>query len=157
MLPNWLRTPAVAMTTVTQCVGCNISIAVRVDSPGDSGAVTQLTQVDASSIGEAVAEAAQAASQVVNERNRNFLVPCVPKDEKAADESCARLFLSSVGRLVYRRPIEPERLDQFRRFAQVALWIEHRSDRHQKSCFVSFQSGLDVDPVNPQVNDLTIP
>jgi hypothetical protein len=57
--------------------------------------------------------AAQAASQVVNERNRNFLVPCTPKDDKAADESCARLFLSSVGRLVYRRPLEPERLDEF--------------------------------------------
>ena len=57
--------------------------------------------------------AAQAATQVVNERNRQFLVPCEPKNEKAADESCARLFLSSVGRLVYRRPMEKERLDQF--------------------------------------------
>jgi hypothetical protein len=54
--------------------------------------------------------AAQAANQVVNERNRHFLVPCVPKDEKAADDACARTFLSSVGRLLYRRPLEPQRL-----------------------------------------------
>ena len=57
--------------------------------------------------------AAQAAVQVVNERNRHFLVPCVPKDEMAADDACARTFLSAVGRLVYRRPLEPARLDEF--------------------------------------------
>jgi hypothetical protein len=57
--------------------------------------------------------AAQAANQVFNERNRHFLVPCEPKDEKAADEACARSFLSSVGRLVYRRPLTQERLDEF--------------------------------------------
>ena len=57
--------------------------------------------------------AAQAANQVVNERNRHFLIPCEPKDPKAADDVCARAFLSSVGRLVYRRPLEQERLDEF--------------------------------------------
>lgn len=57
--------------------------------------------------------AAQAATQVVNEHNRHFLVPCVPKDEKAADDACAGIFLSSVGRLLYRRPLEQNRLEEF--------------------------------------------
>jgi hypothetical protein len=56
--------------------------------------------------------AAQVANQVVNERNRHFLVPCAPRDEKAPDQACARAFLASVGRLLYRRPLEPERLDE---------------------------------------------
>ena len=77
------------------------------------GVGTSFAGLTASQIEVYQKTAAQAASQVVNERNRNFLVPCVPKDAKAADEACARLFLSSVGRLVYRRPIEPARLDQF--------------------------------------------
>lgn len=56
--------------------------------------------------------AAQAANQVVNDRNRHFLVPCAPKDDKGADDVCARTFLFSVGRLVYRRPLEPTRLEE---------------------------------------------
>jgi hypothetical protein len=56
--------------------------------------------------------AATAASQVVDEDNRNFLVPCTPKSLEAADDACAREFLGKVGRLVYRRPVQKERLDE---------------------------------------------
>lgn len=82
-------------------------------SDGLLGVGTSYAGLTASQIEIYQKTAAQAANQVVNERNRNFLVPCAPKDDKAADDSCARLFLSSVGRLVYRRPLEPERLDEF--------------------------------------------
>lgn len=57
--------------------------------------------------------AATAAQQVVDERNRHFLVPCEPKSPAAADDACARQFLGSVGRLVYRRALEPERLEEY--------------------------------------------
>ena len=57
--------------------------------------------------------AATAASQVVDENNRNFLVPCTPKSAEAADDACARQFLGAVGRLVYRRPMPKERLDEY--------------------------------------------
>ncbi len=57
--------------------------------------------------------AATAASQVVDENNRNFLVPCTPKSAEAADDACARQFLGAVGRLVYRRPMRKERLDEY--------------------------------------------
>ena len=57
--------------------------------------------------------AATAGIEVVNESNRHFLVPCIPKAENAPDDACAKTFLTSVGRLVYRRPLEADRLDRF--------------------------------------------
>ena len=57
--------------------------------------------------------AATAAAQVVNERNRNFLVPCSPKATDTADDACARTFLAAVGRLVYRRPLPEDRLAEY--------------------------------------------
>jgi Protein of unknown function (DUF1592)/Protein of unknown function (DUF1588)/Protein of unknown function (DUF1585)/Protein of unknown function (DUF1595) len=57
--------------------------------------------------------AATAAIEVVNESNRHFLVPCTPKTGDAPDDLCAKQFLSSVGRMVYRRPLEADRLDRF--------------------------------------------
>jgi hypothetical protein len=57
--------------------------------------------------------AATAAIEVVNESNRHFLVPCKPKADDAADSACARTFLASVGRLIYRSPMEEARLKEY--------------------------------------------
>lgn len=57
--------PPLSARSVTDCTGCNIVINVRVASPGDTGAVTQTTQVDATSLAAGVAEATQAAAQTV--------------------------------------------------------------------------------------------
>ncbi len=48
------------------------------------------------------------AEKVVSPEHRNFLIPCVPRRETAADRSCAATFLGSVGRLLYRRPLSSE-------------------------------------------------
>ena len=48
------------------------------------------------------------AAQVVNEHNRATLIPCKPKSATAADDVCARNFISTVGRLLYRRPLTKE-------------------------------------------------
>ena len=45
------------------------------------------------------------AEKVVSPEHRNFLIPCQPRRETAADRSCATKFLVSVGRLLYRRPL----------------------------------------------------
>jgi hypothetical protein len=50
------------------------------------------------------------ASQVVSEPHRATLIPCVPKSATTADDTCARQFLSAVGRLLYRRPLDDEEL-----------------------------------------------
>ncbi|HWK75726.1 MAG TPA: DUF1592 domain-containing protein [Povalibacter sp.] len=48
------------------------------------------------------------AEQVVSPEHRNFLIPCKPAREDAADEACATQFLSVVGRLLQRRPLDPK-------------------------------------------------
>src|SRR5262245_6644210 len=53
------------------------------------------------------------ATKVVDEEHRDFLLPCKPKDEKAADAACASKFLQQTGRLWFRRSMEKERLDRF--------------------------------------------
>jgi hypothetical protein len=45
------------------------------------------------------------ADQIVSPQHRNFLVPCAPKSEAAADRRCAALFIRPVGRLLYRRTL----------------------------------------------------
>ena len=57
--------------------------------------------------------AASVASQVVDPANREFLVPCKPADERAADTACATEFLSMTGRLLYRRPLTGAEAEQF--------------------------------------------
>ena len=57
--------------------------------------------------------AASVARQVVDPANREFLIPCKPVDETAADTACATEFLSSTGRLLYRRPLTGAELEQF--------------------------------------------
>jgi hypothetical protein len=47
---------------------------------------------------------------VVDSQHRDFLVPCKPRDEKAADGVCATKFLAETGRLLYRRPLSREKL-----------------------------------------------
>jgi hypothetical protein len=49
--------------------------------------------------------AQEIAGKVTDAQHRNFLVPCKPADEKAADTACATQFLSGVGRLLYRQKL----------------------------------------------------
>jgi hypothetical protein len=45
------------------------------------------------------------AAQVTAEENRDFLIPCTPRDARAADDECAAKFFRETGRLLYRRPL----------------------------------------------------
>ena len=54
--------------------------------------------------------AAAIADKVVSPQNRDFLIPCAPRNPATADAACAQKFLSSVGRLLYRRPLRREEL-----------------------------------------------
>lgn len=47
------------------------------------------------------------ANQVVSPEYRDFLVPCRPARADAADKACATQFVSTVGRLLHRRPLDP--------------------------------------------------
>lgn len=50
------------------------------------------------------------SSAVVDTEHRDFLIPCKPKDEKAADAACAAKFLTATGRLLYRKPLPKEKV-----------------------------------------------
>ena len=50
------------------------------------------------------------AAQVVDERHRGMLIPCVPESASAPDDVCAAKFVTQVGRLLYRRPLTPDEI-----------------------------------------------
>ena len=56
-------------------------------------------------LGEFQRTATDLAAQIVSVRNRGFLLSCRPADARRADRRCATQFLSTVGRLLYRRPL----------------------------------------------------
>jgi len=50
------------------------------------------------------------AAQVIEPTRRNFVITCKPANEKAADAACASQVLNRVGRLMFRRPLEKDKL-----------------------------------------------
>lgn len=64
--------------------------------------------------------AASVAGQVVDAEHRNFLIPCQPESEKAADKACAAEFLEEAGRLLYRRPLSEVQVAEAADKASVA-------------------------------------
>jgi hypothetical protein len=70
------------------------------------------------------------AQKVVVSDNRKFLVPCRIAAHQAPDLACARRFFSTVGRLLYRRPLTAGELDAY--VAQTA----RNSER------IGFEKGL---------------
>lgn len=53
------------------------------------------------------------AAQVVDTRHREFLIPCRPASESAADQACATQFIRKAGRLLYRRALSDAELDAY--------------------------------------------
>lgn len=56
--------------------------------------------------------ASKVAAQVVSDGSRQYLIPCTPAAEDAADTECARTFISAVGPLLYRGAMEPEQIER---------------------------------------------
>ncbi|MGE3334898.1 MAG: DUF1592 domain-containing protein [Rhodospirillaceae bacterium] len=50
------------------------------------------------------------AAQVIEPTRRNFVITCQPANEKAADAACATQVLNRVGRLMFRKPLEKDKL-----------------------------------------------
>ncbi len=60
------------------------------------------------------------AEQVVDEAHRATLLPCAPKDAKAADADCARLIFTTIGRQLFRRPLKDDETDALLKVAEVS-------------------------------------
>ncbi len=116
--------PRVRLVTTDQYVNSmryifGAGIELRVEFPpferteGLLGNSAAFAGISSSQLEQFQAAAASVASQVVDPANREFLIPCKPADEHAADTACATEFLSSVGRLLYRRPLSGAEVEQF--------------------------------------------
>ena len=71
----------------------------------------------ASGVTDAQLEHYQAAASLVvaavaDPIRREFVIPCRPKNEKAADHACATEFLTHVGRLFFGRPLSRAKTDE---------------------------------------------
>ena len=82
----------------------------RTDGLLENGAATM--GVPAAQIEQYQRAAAAIADKVISTDHRDFLIPCKPVDEKAADQACAAKFLAATGRLIYRRPMDAETLKE---------------------------------------------
>lgn len=84
---------------------------------------------------------------------RDFLVPCKPANETAADDACATTFLQHVGRLLYRRPLQQERLAGL-----VAEANKGATDLHDfYAGLAPVLEGMLIDPKFLLIADLTEP
>ena len=79
------------------------------------------------------AAARSVADQVVEPRNRTFLLPCKPSVDTQPDDACAGKFLNHVGSLLFRRPIKQRELSTY-------VLQAHSSAERLKS----FYSGLSI-------------
>lgn len=50
------------------------------------------------------------AAQVLSAENRAAYLPCVPRQQNAPDDDCARQFLATAGRMLYRRKLTDDEL-----------------------------------------------
>ena len=57
------------------------------------------------------------AAEIAKPERREFLIPCKPADDKAADTACATKYLSHVARLIFRRPLPADRIREIVRVA----------------------------------------
>lgn len=84
---------------------------------------------------------------------RDFLVPCKPADETAADDACATAFLQHVGRLLFRHPLEQARLKTL-----VAEAHKGATDLHDfYAGLAPVLEGLLIDPKFLLIADITEP
>ena len=65
------------------------------------------------------------AEQVVSAGYRDQMIPCKPASAKSADDACARQFLASAGRLLYRRPLTASSLSAHVAAAHAAAESTH--------------------------------
>jgi hypothetical protein len=72
-----------------------------------------LAGVTASQLEQFQRAAADVSKQVVDEHHRNYLIPCTPRDDDAADKECAAKFLAGVGRLLHRRALSSTELQMY--------------------------------------------
>ncbi len=82
------------------------------------------------------------ADQIVSPQRRGFLLPCTPEDARRADAKCASEILSTIGRLLYRRPLTSAEL------TDVVTQVNEGADR-LKDFYTALSSTLEAMLLSP--------
>lgn len=100
--------------TISDIFGSSITITARFEAETRENGLLAIGAIN-NSVSEDGFEryyeiAKDVAAQVVDKRHRDVLIPCTPKSATAGDEACARKFLETTGRLLFRRPLKKDEL-----------------------------------------------
>jgi hypothetical protein len=102
--------------SIEQIFGSDVSVKIRFAPVNRTDGLLSVGRSSAVLTGGALdpldSAARSVAAQVVDPAHRSFLIPCEPKNVKARDDRCARTYLASVGRLIFRRPLTSQELAQ---------------------------------------------
>ncbi|MBM0106690.1 DUF1592 domain-containing protein [Steroidobacter sp. S1-65] len=126
---SWRLGPGQYRQTIVEVFGPSISITGRFDPEyRQDGLLTigaRTASISASGVERYDELAENIAAQVVDERNRDTLIPCKPASATASDEACARQFLSAAGRLLYRRALTEEEIAASVKLAGIVSQAKH--------------------------------
>lgn len=102
---------------VHRLFGDDLELEMSISSPARRGGLIALGAVVAAITPGALEQfkgaARVVAGQVVDERHRATLVPCIPASTASPDPQCARQFFASTGRLLFRRPLTDAELQTY--------------------------------------------
>jgi hypothetical protein len=105
------------LNTVTNVFGSSVEMDMkfpplrRTDGLLANGAA--LAGITTSKIETFQRAASTVAAQVVSPERRQYLIPCTPQSETAADPDCAKQFFAQTGRLLHRRKLSAEELNGY--------------------------------------------
>ncbi|WP_116813288.1 DUF1592 domain-containing protein [Steroidobacter cummioxidans] len=111
---SWRLGPSQYRQTMVEVFGPSIAITGRFDPEyRQDGLLTigaRTASISSSGFERYDELAENVAAQVVDQRHRDTLIPCKPQSATTNDDACARQFLSTAGRLLYRRALAEEEI-----------------------------------------------
>ena len=124
-VPSPLISPEEYKATIASVFGVDVAIPGRFDPETREQGLLAVGATSASISADGLERydtlARGIAAQVVDPKRRRTLFRCQPRNIRQNDDACARSFIASAGRLLFRRPLEPDDLaEQVRIAAQVA-------------------------------------
>ena len=152
-----LLTEAQYRNIIADVFGSSITILGRFDAPQRENGLLAVgaskMDITPSALERYDSLARSIAAQVMDEKRRHILVSCKPVSAAAFDESCAREFISSAGRFLYRRPLQEDEL-------QLEVNVASTVATARKDFYAGLEyalSGMLVTPAFLYIADITEP
>jgi hypothetical protein len=102
--------------SIADIFGPDIKIVGRMDPDIRKNGLLQIGATEATftpgGLEQYDAMARSIAAEVLDDKNRKAFMPCAPVSEKTADPSCAKQVITTVGRLLFRRPLSAGEIEK---------------------------------------------